>query len=59
MLRVYDMWQLEELEATAISMLHPLFEDGTFATKLRIAYSHSFEDWKYPAIELLVLLDSP
>jgi hypothetical protein len=56
-LRLCDMWQMDDLNSVAVSTMETLFTDKTSALKLRIACDHSIEKWKYPAIARMVLRD--
>jgi hypothetical protein len=56
-LRLCDMWQMDDLNSVAVSTMEALFTDKTSALKLRIACDHSIEKWKYPAIARMVLRD--
>jgi hypothetical protein len=58
-LRLCDMWEMDDLRIIAMSSMEALFTDKTSALKLRIASDHSIEEWKYPAIARMVLRDSP
>jgi hypothetical protein len=57
-LRLCDMWEMDDLRSIAMSNMEALFTDKTSALKLRIACDHSIEEWKYPAIARMVLRDS-
>jgi hypothetical protein len=58
-LRVSDMWQMDYLRTTAISVMSPLVADESCALILRIPYDHSIDEWKYSAIARLVLQSPP
>jgi hypothetical protein len=49
------MWQMDELRASTISAMEAIFTDESASSKLRIAYTHQIEHWKYPAAVQLVL----
>jgi hypothetical protein len=58
-LRVSDMWQMDELRDATLTSMETLFSDETTALKLRIALDTNVEKWKYPALARLILRIDP
>jgi hypothetical protein len=58
-LRVSDMWQMDELRDATLTSMERLFSDETTALKLRIALDTNIEKWKYPALVRLILRIDP
>jgi hypothetical protein len=57
-LRVADMWQMDELQSSTKLSLEPLFTDESAASKLRIAIDNDIQPWKYPALLRLVIREN-
>jgi hypothetical protein len=54
-LTICHMWQMDELRASTILAMEAVFTDESASSKLRIAYDHQIEHWKYPTVVQLVL----
>jgi hypothetical protein len=54
-LRVADMWQMDELKDSVVLYLGPLFTDETAALKLHMSDAYYIDHWAHSAIKCLVL----
>jgi hypothetical protein len=58
-LRVSDMWQMDELKDTSILHMAGLFNEDAAALQLRLALDMDIEKWKMPSLRKLVLRGDP
>jgi hypothetical protein len=58
-LRVSDMWQMDELKETSILHMARQFGKDTAALQFWLALDMHIEEWKMPAVRHLVLRGDP
>jgi hypothetical protein len=58
-LRLVDMWQMNDFRAAAIENMEPLFDDSTSVDQILLAKRYDITDWLHRAVIRIVMRQDP